>query len=458
MKRLAEKSIAAGFVLLCASVFAAEKPTDAVKGILNPLDEQTATQTAAVAAQNAADVPALLKGIWYNSERYVLFDTGYKKNDGSIPQIVLRMFYTWYDDRAAEAADYTAKTGSKTVNVSGADTSVVASTTSRYFSSTNTATSGSARNLTYATRINNQPSEPENTSSQKHENIPAEARDVNNTTDGSPAQEIKVKFVPLVTEAFPASYNIEATVKDGMSISADTIPSGAWDLQIVYPHDRTVYHVPAAVIGNNLYLHFTVKAIPREAVSSDGVIGFWQDYGNASGILISAPYTSRELLSYYITQDSVYHIRYWQTDMEYNPDAEAVFSDGDKTYTVKKHLYVGDRVYTCVNGRGTKIRNIEKSKSLPEAYTLNKVNVDRQVVNEDGSVSTVRTKCATICALGEPYLTLTDGKQSIEQIVVQANNRRMPPPKPVFPPSNLDFHWDIIKDLNKYNRLLSYFD
>ena len=472
--------------------------------VVNPLDSAAAASAVAATPDTAAQVPVLLKGIWYNSNRYVIFDTGYgseltaengEAEQAQIPQLVLRTFYTWYDDRAAEPNEYTKKTGSKTVNVAGADTSPEGSTTSPLFTSTNTATSGSARNYTYATRVNSKNADTGTLG--KAQNIPATARDRNNTTDSSKAEELKIRFVPLLPEVFPASYNMTVAQADGSTLTAagtvsgdkngvssagvsgSEVPSGAWDLQITYSHDRTVYHVPAAVIGNNLYLHFTVKVLQTGSATTDTaattvassgasasngsavstipsqLYGFWQDNGNASGILISPPYTSKELLSYYITNDSVYHIRYWQTDMEYDPTAEAVFSDGNNRYTVKKHLLVGGLVYTCVPGRGTKIRNIEKSNSLPEKYTLNSVIVSQRVTNSDGSTGITSYETATICALGDPYLSLTDGKQTIEQLVLAANSRHIPLPKPLFPPSNLDFHWDIIRDLRKYNKLFN---
>ena len=52
-------------------------------------------------------VPTLLEGIWENNTRYIVFDTNYIKENKSIPQIVLKIYYQWYDDRAAEAREYT---------------------------------------------------------------------------------------------------------------------------------------------------------------------------------------------------------------------------------------------------------------------------------------------------------------------------------------------------------------
>ena len=53
-------------------------------------------------------LPSLLGGVWASPSQYCVFDTGYLGDElGSIPQLVLRVFYGWYDDRAAESPSYT---------------------------------------------------------------------------------------------------------------------------------------------------------------------------------------------------------------------------------------------------------------------------------------------------------------------------------------------------------------
>lgn len=331
-------------------------------------------------------VPLALEGIWENYNRYVVFDTGYLSEhaqDASIPQIVLRMFYQWYDDRAAESSAYTQK----------------------------------------------------------------ENRDRNDTTD-APAVEMSVTYVPLTYEAYSLETGVQTTLDNGDVLYASETLSGAWDIQIVYAHDKTVYHVPVAVIGNKLYLNFIVKNLSTIGIESSNdqlLNGYWRDWGRASGILISPPYNEKEMVSYFVTDDAVYYIRYWRTDMEFDDGAVAVFSDGSQSFEVPKHLRAQGQVYTCVNGRGSKIRNITKSNALPEEMTLNQVTVLRHGTDADGNEITWLEKAATICALGEPYLTLTDGTRTIEQIVTEANARRKPDPPPLFPPHGiLDFDWSIV--------------
>ena len=333
-------------------------------------------------------VPLALEGIWENYSRYVIFDTGYLSNnegESYIPQIVLRMFYQWYNDRAAESSEYTADTN----------------------------------------------------------------RDQNDTTD-TPAQEMLVRYVPLTYESYPLESGITTELSNGDILYSSGEMSGAWDIQIVYPPSKTVYHVPVCVIGNRLYLDFVTKNLGTISMDSDDdeliIDGYWRDWGEASGILISPPYNKTELLSYFVSGSSVYYIRYWRTNMEFDNGAIAVFSDGEDSFEVPKHLRAQGQVYTCVNGRGSKIRNITKSNALPEEYTLNEVTVERHGYDDEGNEITWLEKGATICALGEPYLTLTDGTRTIEQIVAEANARKKPLPPPLFPPHGiLDFDWSIVE-------------
>ncbi len=353
-------------------------------------------------------VPQLLKGVWENYNRYVVFDTGYTSADGgAIPQIVLRTFYQWYDDRAAESPEY-----SKAVK---RDTNIA-------------------------------------------------------TQNSSEAQEIHIRFVPLTEQLFTSDYGMPVVQSDGDVLYAEDKCSGAWDLQIEYKGKKLggkkIYHVPVAVIGDKLYLNFKIKVDDSDSVPVspllDGNVmerenfmaGYWMDYGNANGILESAPVESTELLSYFVTDSVVYPIRYWVTDMEYDENAIAAIIDGPDTYYVPKHLWIGDQNYTCTLGRRTQIRNLQKIDSLPGPYETNSVLVEKHAVDSQGKEYSYTVRTATICAFGEPYLTLTDGARTIEQIIKDDNSRRKDPPPPLFPPHGvLDFDWSIIerppKDFNR---------
>ena len=57
----------------------------------------------------------------------------------------------------------------------------------------------------------------------------------------------------------------------------------------------------------------------------------------------------------------------------------------------------------------------------------------------------------------EPYLKRLADKNTFEALVAmvkEANARRKPNPPALFPPSNLDWHWDLIDLLEKDNQLI----
>ena len=380
-------------------------------------------------------VPYLLNGIWYNQERYIVFNTQFTSDQvqedksvkkAEVPQIVLRTFYTWYNDRAAESLEYTNLTQSKNKN-----------TSHDYL-----------------------------TDDDPPLLIPQTARDRNNTTALS-AEEIKITFLPIDFELYPENYKNDIELEENISLRANELPSGAWLMKIQFDKSRDIYFIPVAVIGNNLYLNFLVRQINLSDFPDDSedesfeseknLEGFWQDYGSVLDIQIRKPVLNKELLSYYVASDAIYPLRYWKTDMDYNSEAKAYIEDGTNTFEVPKHLKIGEQVYTCVVGRRTKIRNLKKIQSFDE-YTQNSVLIIRKKTDSDGKENLYTNKMATIIAFGKPYLSLTDGKKTIEELVVEANQRHKPLPAPLFPPHGiLDFHWEEIRKLpaQTYNRVLS---
>jgi hypothetical protein len=244
------------------------------------------------------------------------------------------------------------------------------------------------------------------------------------------------------TAEFPASAvrdRNDAAAKTGEALAVsfeETSPatqnSGSWTMRVSYPPYRESDAVALAVIGDNLYLNFHIR-YDENPDSRNGIAGFWRAGGTASGITASRPYYARSVESFYITGGesplgSVFRIRYWETDAEPDPSARAFFSDGENEYDVDKYIVIGDRTFTCVQGRGTRIRQITRSP-LPENYEL----------SDDG----------TLCAFGRPYLARSKIDDPYEE-AARANAKRPPPPRPLFPPSNLDFHYDEIRELRKY--------
>lgn len=333
-------------------------------------------------------VPLLLEGVWQNRTRYVVFDTGFTRNERSVVQEVLRIFYGWYDDRAAEDERYTKDN----------------------------------------------------------------PRDVNDATSAAPAQEIQISFHPLTEQLFTRDYGLDVVNEDGSVLYALDEPSGAWELEIHYPRHKEAYHVPVCVIGKNLYLDFVVKdsfnsASDESSESSNEMQGFFRDEGKASGILISPVVNAKELTCYYVSENAVYHIRYWRTDMEYDGVKKAQFSDEGITYEVPKHIKSAGQVFTCVNGRGTKIRNIEKSSSFSGEYTVNRIQKEYTASDENGNAERKIRRTVSIIAFGKPYLSLVEGSAKIEDIIAEDMKRKRPEREPLFPPHGLlDFDWSVFDE------------
>ena len=306
---------------------------------------QTATQSASVKELDAReDIPDLLAGVWQGKDRLVLFG-----KDGNEFAAVLRVFYAWYNDRAAEPASY----------------------------------------AEYSTR------------------------DRNDATSRN-AEHIEIKYITLAEN--------------------ESHTAGAYELQILYPGNKSYVYVPLAVIGENIYLDFLVKGSAQEVdfnpvltsisktTDESGRVsesldleGFWRDCGAASGLLVSPPHIDKERTGYYFYDNAFYHIRYWETDMPYTY-AKAGFTDGEQSFVVDKYVRSAGKVYTCCTGRRTQIRNIQKSSELSGTYLF----------DSDG----------VICAFGSPYLVRLDGKKTrsdVQAITDETNAKRKPPQKPPFP-------------------------
>lgn len=128
-------------------------------------------------------------------------------------------------------------------------------------------------------------------------------------------------------------------------------------------------NVYLAQIDNGLYLEWWNREDIDENLASGGV--FWAPGSNVRELAIS-PYPVKDKLSgWFIVKDEtadtilIYEIPYWIADTDYTEDlASFSLSDG-KTAFVKKHLKIGDSVYTCAAGRRKVVRNPALRESLP---------------------------------------------------------------------------------------------
>ena len=316
-------------------------------------------------------LPPLLAGLWQNNQRIVSFE------NLDSASVILKLFYGWYYDRAAEpgAQSFEESTMSTTqldYNYSGASQQDFI-----------------ARNSVTITDELLQ-----------YDSLPPRPK---NDATSPKAQQLLVEFEPLIPE---------------------TEASGAWNVWITYPDIKERHAIPVAVFEGKLYVNFYLG-------SNDNVSRFFQAASNTNGITISTPLLDKEVTSYLVTGSRMYKIRYWQTDMEYDGETEAILSGEDGNYQVPKHLLIGGTVYTCVAGRRVDIRNVEEIPLDISGFTMSSDN--RIIVQKSA------------------YLSLMDNNASeLYQLIAEANSRKAPPPPPPIPLGDLDFHYAEIEDLRKY--------
>ena len=316
-------------------------------------------------------LPPLLAGLWQNNQRIVSFE------NLDSASVILKLFYGWYYDRAAEpgAQSFEESTMSTTqldYNYSGAS--------QQDFIARNS--------VTITDEV------------LQYDSLPPRPK---NDATSPRAQQLLVEFEPLIPE---------------------TEASGAWNVWITYPDIKERHAIPVAVFEGKLYVNFYLG-------SNDNVSRFFQAASNTNGITISTPLQDKEVTSYLVTGSRMYKIRYWQTDMEYDGETEAILSGEDGDYQVPKHLLIGGTVYTCVAGRRVDIRNVEEIPLDISGFTMSSDN--RIIVQKSA------------------YLSLMDNNASeLYQLIAEANSRKAPPPPPPIPLGDLDFHYAEIEDLRKY--------
>lgn len=250
------------------------------------------------------------------------------------------------------------------------------------------------------------------------------------------------------SKAFKRDRNA-ATTKDPVKVlvdseklweSEETEPdkSGAYELLLTYGKFEK-NRVPVSVIDGKMYLEFWVK--------SDLNPEFWMGNAVTEGIKVSPQVEPENLYSWYIDSentDEIYRVRFWKSDMEYDPSLEAVIESTrieDAEYNINKHLLSAGNVYACVPGRRIIVRNLDK-KPAEKAFDGKPVVYNRE---------------NTIAASDNVYLKQLLDKKSFEElmeIVRVQNSKRKPDPPPLFPPEDLDYHWDMIDLLEKDNVLI----
>jgi len=291
----------------------------------------------------AMEIPQELYGIWEGKDRFVFFE---ENKDEESPQIVilLKEYYGWYYDRAAEPQEYADK-------------------------------------------------------------------------------ENRVRNTGTTRKAEQVYFSINSISK------ADSGRRDAFELNMKYSKFQNSI-IPLAIIDDNIFLNFYIQDTEDKNLYRGNAVSL--------GIMLSPQKVPQNIGAFYIDQDKVFNIRYWFTDMDYVDDKVSL-KYGDKEYFVDKHMYSCGNNYSSVSGRSKKIRNVV----APEEYKEEsyKFNSDKSIMILDK----------------EPYLTRLADKSTFEdlmRIVKEGNARRKPDPDPLFPPDDLNWHWDLIDYLESNNTLI----
>ena len=271
------------------------------------------------------DIPENLKGIWEGKDRFVFFENA---ADDENPQfvIVLKEYYDWYYDRAAEPASYSQK---------------------------------EARTLNSATHKN-------------PEIIPFELKQIDDITE---------------------AYQLTVTYSKHYS-------------------NTTSF----AIIDDKIYLNMYTKYDQiDDELNKD--ITIYRGYQHSDGFVLNSQPMDENIGLLILLKNKFYDVRYWQTDMDYEISL-VTFKYQNDTFLVPKHLFAEGKNYSSVNGRSKKVRNTQPAFQIQNQKLLYNQDKTVLILNE------------------EAYLTKLTDKETLDdlfQIIKEANSRRKPDPKPIFP-------------------------
>lgn len=193
--------------------------------------------------------------------------------------------------------------------------------------------------------------------------------------------------------------------------------------------------VPILIYDDKIYLNFYLRDEENPRV--------FRGHSVSRGITMYEQPLSENIGVLYLTDDgnSVYDVRYWKSDMDFEISS-VLFKRDEIEFSVPKHVMSQNQNYSCVSGRSKKIRNPQGATSL-----------EKRGLNYRGNSA---FESPFLIEGAEPYLVRLADKKTFEdlmQLVKEANSRRKPDPPALFPPHDppLDWHWDIIDALEKNN-------
>ncbi len=148
-------------------------------------------------------------------------------------------------------------------------------------------------------------------------------------------------------------------------------------------------NVSPLVFENQLFMEYWILD-NFENSDKNSKIKFYFPASNVFEISLDKPFVKNEIYGYLILDslENVIKIMYWLCDLELSEEIlqnqKAMITENtvelksnqnfvtlenleDEFFrNIKKYIKIGDKLYTCVEGRGTKIRNIEKIDLIKE--------------------------------------------------------------------------------------------
>lgn len=202
-----------------------------------------------------------------------------------------------------------------------------------------------------------------------------------------------------------------------------------YNLKLIYSKNQ-VQNLPVAIINNTMYFNFFQK--------DANIQNLWNGNDFSKGILVSEQTQNKKLQCLYILNDKCFFIDYWYTDMDFS-DSLAYFEYENQQFQINKHVKSMKQVYTCANGKGKRVRNLLESIK----FSLdNYIHTENILILEENQSQNIKK------------LVDMNTFQDLMQIVNSQNSKRKPLQEPPFPPSNVEWHWDLIDLLEKDNQII----
>lgn len=207
--------------------------------------------------------------------------------------------------------------------------------------------------------------------------------------------------------------------------------------------------IPVAVVKNNMYLNFYVQDEENQNLYKGNAV--------SEGIKTSLQKIPQNISCLYFYENSFFDIRYWFTNMDYE-NSEVSFDYDGNSFFVPKHIFSAGNNYSCVSGRSKKIRNVVQPFVFEKKENSENFVYYKEDNEQNDSQNFFYNENKSVLIFDEfPYLVKMFDKNDFEDlvnIVKKANSQRKPEQKPLFPPNNLDWHWDLIDYIEKDNKII----